>query len=300
MPATTIGERVRRQHDADHRRPHVPHREHACEPHEDQGPKQVELLLDRQRPEVQQRRGLRVSGEIVGGDDGVAVVRDVQRSRTAIAGDFRESHRRQHHCRRNQGDDDHDQCSRQQSPGSPSVERRKVDATRGLLLPQEQPGDQEAGDDEEDIHADEAAAESRQTRMKSQHGQDRDRPQALDVRPKVRCRFRRDGGIPRRFLAGWGDDRRRGRQRHQPIPKRRWGGRSATPSRPTRSTTRWRSSSLAARPSSSGQRFATMTVSASTSASSSAPQSSAARCGRCSLMKAWLAPRIRSGSTSGS
>ena len=190
-------EHVRRDHEAHHRRPHVTHGEHASEPNQDQGPKQVELLLDRQRPEVQQRRGLRVSGEIVGGDDGEAVVRDVQRSRTAIAGDFRESHRRQHQCRRHQGDDDHDQRGRQKSPGSPSVERRKVDATLGLHLPQEQPGDQEAGDDEEDIHADEAAAESRQTRMKSQYGQDRDRPQALDVRPKMRWRFRRDGGIPR-------------------------------------------------------------------------------------------------------
>ena len=57
-------------------------------------------------------------------------------------------------------------------------------------LAQQQPGDDESGDDEEDVHPDEAAGEARQTGVVEHDQQDGDGPQPFDVRPEppvARC-----------------------------------------------------------------------------------------------------------------
>ena len=49
------------------------------------------------------------------------------------------------------------------------------------MLGQDQRGDQEAGDDEENVDTDEAAGPAGHTGMEGQHRHDRDRPQPVDV-----------------------------------------------------------------------------------------------------------------------
>ena len=62
-----------------------------------------------------------------------------------------------------------------------------------LDLAEQQAGDQEAGDDEEDVDADVAAGEERDPGVAEQDGDDRDRPQPLDVGAEAAARlaFRR-------------------------------------------------------------------------------------------------------------
>ena len=52
---------------------------------------------------------------------------------------------------------------------------------RRTELPDDQPGDQEPRQDEEDVDADVAAAQSRQPGVVQEHEQDRDRPQSFEV-----------------------------------------------------------------------------------------------------------------------
>ena len=55
----------------------------------------------------------------------------------------------------------------------------------GVPLAHQQAGDEEAGDDEEDVDADEAAARARNAGMEQQHRPDGDGPEALDVGAEV-------------------------------------------------------------------------------------------------------------------
>jgi hypothetical protein len=92
------------------------------------------------------------------------------------------------------GDDDHerehDGGQREQPLGPPAVEGDQGDAARALDLVHQQPGDQEAGDDEEDVDADEPPGQPGHARVREHDGQHGDRPQALDVRPETRRRPR--------------------------------------------------------------------------------------------------------------
>ena len=86
-----------------------------------------------------------------------------------------------------QGDHDDQQRGRQQAPHAPRVEAQQIDLAGLLPLPQQQAGDEEAGDDVEDIDADESAVRVRQADVEEQHRQDGDRAQALDVGTEVRA-----------------------------------------------------------------------------------------------------------------
>ena len=65
-------------------------------------PEQVELLLDAERPEMEQRRGVELGLQVIGRLRGEADVADVQRRRGAVGRDVRDAQRRQHDRR---GDD---------------------------------------------------------------------------------------------------------------------------------------------------------------------------------------------------
>ena len=70
---------------------------------------------------------------------------------------------------------------RQQAPGAAGVEAAQRDAAGAVDLAEQEPGDQEAGDDEEDVDADVAAGEEGDARVAEQDGDDRDGSQPLDV-----------------------------------------------------------------------------------------------------------------------
>ena len=71
---------------------------------------------------------------------------------------------------------------RQQAAGPRTIEPVKPDGVGGGRLAPQQPGDEEAGDDEEDVDADIAAGGARQARVVQDDRQHRDGAQTLDVR----------------------------------------------------------------------------------------------------------------------
>ena len=70
---------------------------------------------------------------------------------------------------------------RQQAFGAAGVEAAQGDRAGALELADQQAGDEEAGDDEEDVDADVAAGQERHPGVREEDGDDRDRPQPLDV-----------------------------------------------------------------------------------------------------------------------
>jgi hypothetical protein len=78
--------------------------------------------------------------------------------------------------------DQHEQERRQDAPDAPHVEIQN--AERAAIQPLEDDrGDQEAGDDEEDIDAGEPSAQQVRGDMERHDRQNRDRPQAVDIGP---------------------------------------------------------------------------------------------------------------------
>ena len=145
-------------------------------------PQQVELLLDRQRPEMEHRRGIH-GREVVGGADGEAYVRERQAGREAVIGDPPKIQRRHDEPRRQERRDEHEQGGRKDASGTACVERAKSDPSRVFSFVREQPRDQEPRQDEEDVHPDEAGLGSGDPDVAEEDEQDGDAAQTLEVRP---------------------------------------------------------------------------------------------------------------------
>ena len=153
---------------------------------EQQGrPDQVELLLDRQRPEVEHRARFDVLGEVVDRLLGEVPVGRVEGGADDVAGDFDRAHGREQQQREDADRGEQDRRERQQPPGAAGVEAAQGDAPGAVDLVEQKAGDEEAGDDEEDVDADVAAGEERDAGVAEQDRADRDRAHALDVRPEA-------------------------------------------------------------------------------------------------------------------
>lgn len=149
--------------------------------HEQQrGPGDVELLLDTERPVVQQRRG-RGLGEIVGGAVGEQQVRHEDEGRAGIVehrldepgrSESRDSDHRRH---------DHGHRGRKQPPHASRVEGGEPDATRARELPQQVISDEQPRQHEEDIDADVAAGNERDARVVGDDEDDGDRAHPLEI-----------------------------------------------------------------------------------------------------------------------
>ena len=152
---------------------------------EAQRPDDVELLLDRQRPVVLHRGGLGALGEVVDRAPRQDPVDDVDRRPDDVAAYLAPPPPRHQEPRGDRDRDEDEDGRRQQPAGPPRHEPWPRDRARGGQLAQQQPGDEVAGDDEEDVDAEEAVRQERQARVVDQHEQDGDRPQALDVGPEA-------------------------------------------------------------------------------------------------------------------
>ncbi len=123
--------------------------------HHHDRPDQVELLLDRQAPEVTER------GEVVGGAVALAGVHLVPVRAVAERGDdvaAQLAERRPLEQRRpDREQEQHHEQRREQTAGPPDPEVLHVDVVRLLLLGDQQQRDQVAGDDEEHLDAEEPA-----------------------------------------------------------------------------------------------------------------------------------------------
>ena len=155
---------------------------------------QVILLLDAERPGVQQRIDLGLRREIVAGRREV-IVRDHRRGRS---GRLRQvvALLRQHGKQRRERQSDHgdQQQRRQDAQNPPRVEIGRREAA-GQQLADDLMRDQESGDDEEHVDADKSAAKARNVGVKADHRDDRDGPHAVDIgEPSPRRKIPIGGG----------------------------------------------------------------------------------------------------------
>ncbi len=110
--------RAELEHAEDHQRPH-----------------QVELLLDRQRPRVQQRRRLGGQREVRHAVvDGVPV-REIEHRREGVAEDVRRGQQRRHDRQDDADDRDEKEECRQQAPGAPGPEAARGGWCRWRSIP---------------------------------------------------------------------------------------------------------------------------------------------------------------------
>ena len=120
-------------------------------------PDDVELLLHRQAPEVLNRRGGGVLGEVVDGPGGQAPVDDIGRGRGDIPAEVAPTDLRQESPGQQGGGDQDRGRGREESFGAAGVEPDERDASGALDLTGDLPGDQEARDHEKDVDTGEAA-----------------------------------------------------------------------------------------------------------------------------------------------
>ncbi len=152
-------------------------------------PGEIELLLDRQRPEMDERVAGGIRREIVERPADQPDIDHVGRRKQRAFGVEFLFGRRQDEVAGNQRHQDDEQRRRQQAPGAPGVEGPQVDgAACGDFLLQV-PGDQISRDHEEDIDADEAARQPGRAEVEGNDAEHGERAQAFDIRAeRSRCR----------------------------------------------------------------------------------------------------------------
>ena len=150
------------------------------ERHEDERPDEVELLLDRQAPQVAQQR--RIGGVVGHVAEDLAPVAEVEQRPRQVASHVA-SRRRRADDQRDGGDhQQHHEEGRQQPAGPPQPELSEVDPAVALALLDQQGRDEEAGHDEEDLDADPPAGHPAEAGVVAEHDQHRQGPQAVEAR----------------------------------------------------------------------------------------------------------------------
>ena len=128
--------------------------------------------------------GRRLEGEVVDvlGDE--VPVGDVERGGDHVVGDVLRALGGEHD-RRDHGDEgEHRRGRRQQAAGPPGVEVAQREPSGPLQLAEDQPGDEEAREDEEQVERDEATFEARDLRVRREHQDEGEASDALDVEPE--------------------------------------------------------------------------------------------------------------------
>ena len=135
------------------------------EQHQQRRPEEVELLLDRERPVVQERRrvgGAELGAEVVAEAVGEHEVDGERASADGVGAERRQGERCQHAAREHHGDDHRQRGGGQDSPSPAGPEPLPRHRARRGQLGEQQARDQEAGHDEEHVDADEAASHARE------------------------------------------------------------------------------------------------------------------------------------------
>ncbi len=154
-----------RQADDEQRRPHVAADQLRQQPRQQdqEGHRDVELLLHRQRPGVEQDAGAGRVAEVA--DLVVLPEEDVghepRGGGRGLGGLLLGAGRREQEQADDQDAEEHRRLGRDQPPRSPGVERRPLDPAGLVELTEEQVGDHEAGNHEEQVEADVGALRTR-------------------------------------------------------------------------------------------------------------------------------------------
>ena len=151
------------------------------EPQHDERPDEIELLLDGERPEVQNRAGLRDGLEVRLLAEDIPPVGEPEQRGEQVGLELVEQALVQEE-RGERGHDDHERDGGEQAPHTADPEALKVDPVRLGKLDAQDSGDQEARDDKEHRHAHQAAGGPGQVEMVGEHGDDGQCAQAVDAR----------------------------------------------------------------------------------------------------------------------
>ncbi len=146
---------------------------------QEQRKQDVELFLDGERPRVQQRHLLRRAPEVTRLLPEQEIRGEEARRQHAL-GVVREIRRQQEPRSEHRDHEQHREQRRQQPAHAPLVEVCEREPAR-IDFVADQARDQEPRDDEEHVDADEAAREGADARVKQHDGNDRDRPEPVDV-----------------------------------------------------------------------------------------------------------------------
>ena len=149
--------------------------------HQQQRPEQVELLLDRERPQVLEQRRPLEAGEVRAVGQDLRPIPDVCERREGV-GAYPRRLVRHEGDRHHQADGDHEERRRQQAARPPHPEPAQIDAAGRVELAQEQRRDQEPAEDQEQVDAEEAAGKPRHAAVVQQHAGHGERAQAVERR----------------------------------------------------------------------------------------------------------------------
>jgi len=153
---------------------------------QEQGECEVELLLDGQRPGVHQRH-LGGWGRKIARLAPEQEVRSVERDREDTRAEPAELLGREDQGRRGDGEADGGEERREDPSNSALVEVSDGEAT-GVEVSQDDSGDEISGDDEEDIDANEPAAETGRSDMEEEHGEHGNAAKPVDIAAMLRLR----------------------------------------------------------------------------------------------------------------
>ncbi|MGX1107867.1 hypothetical protein AB7M47_006250 [Bradyrhizobium elkanii] len=148
-----------------------------------QRPDKIELFLDAERPEMEQRLRLRGRIEIAT----LRIEQQVCRETRACRNLLSKGHQLARHQKLPSGDEGGDQDDDQggKNPANATrIERRKAEAPV-LNVAIDDPGDQVAGNDEEDIDPDKTPGNILRERVAEHDQRDGNGPQAVDIRPII-------------------------------------------------------------------------------------------------------------------
>ena len=137
--------------------------------------------------------GVDVRREVVGRLVDEEPVRDEQARGAETAHRLEHVRRCRDHEERERGQDQRGERRGKDAPNAAGVEAAPVQPSRGCEIAQQDARDEKAGQDEEDVDADEAAAQTTEPGVERDDEIDRDRPQPIEVRAIAQVRFTRAG-----------------------------------------------------------------------------------------------------------
>ena len=159
---------------------HVQRRPQAGQAPDHQRPRQVELLLDGERPRVakDRRRGRRL--EVVRARLDVAPVGDVEEGGDGVLAEPGEGATRRQQGGVEPGGGDHQQERGQEAAGPARPEPSEVDGAGAAALVEQERRDQQPAQDEEGVDAEEPALGPGHPTVEQQHGDDGDAPDPVE------------------------------------------------------------------------------------------------------------------------
>ncbi len=159
----------------DARAPAPPHDRHG------HGPEEIELLLDGERPGVEERVGARVVAPVGASVPSNEEVRDVEERPDSVLGDSLRGRRGEDDLSHEHGQEDHDDGVRQESQDAARVELLEREGVLAQVA-QEDRRYEISGEDEEDVHSREPSAHGVREEVERDDRQDGDGPDAVECR----------------------------------------------------------------------------------------------------------------------